>query len=232
MGAPGVRGSGDPTFDAVANEAPPPSLGYRSASLPPPPGASNDLPPGMKSQAEKAMAEKKAKSRKQFGAAAAVFVVVLAIVATVVLQAILDSSGETIEDMQAGECFHGEPPADLDIVECNEPHHGELAAVLGPPEEFGDEFPGDPQLQQAIEPACISAVEDYTGAGGDVLEAEGWAPVTYRPNERMWDDGNRDSYCVLARGEGGEHSIPASGIGAALEEAGGSDATDGDDAEE
>ena len=53
----GWQGSyADPTFDAAGREAPPPSLGYRAAGSPPPPGQSYDLPPGILSPEERAAA--------------------------------------------------------------------------------------------------------------------------------------------------------------------------------
>jgi actin-like ATPase involved in cell morphogenesis len=59
----GWRQGYDPTFDAAGREAPPPSLGYRAAGSPPPPGQSYDLPPGLLSPEQKA-ARQRQEARK------------------------------------------------------------------------------------------------------------------------------------------------------------------------
>ena len=84
----GWQGSyADPTFDAAGREAPPPSLGYRAAGSPPPPGQSYDLPPGILSPEERAA--RQASEQRKAKLNAIVGVVVLVLVVAAALAAVL-----------------------------------------------------------------------------------------------------------------------------------------------
>ena len=73
----------------------------------------------------------------------------------------------------------------------------------------------------------MDEAEDYTGAGREQLDENNWTLVPFHPNESMWDDGDRQTYCVVGRGEGEQHSTPADNLGEAFDSI--SDDDDDDD---
>lgn len=210
--------SGDPTFDAAAHEAPAPSLGYRSAALAAPPGASDDLPPGLRSGDEKAAAKKKAKTRGRLGRVAVAVVLLAAIAGTVALTQLTKSDDEVLADMEVGECFEGDPTDSMSIVDCLEPHLGELYAVVPAPEDLGDEFPHPNDLEDAADEACGDELEGYTGVDHERLEEEDYGVLTFRPRENDWNEDRRDIYCTLGRLDGQEHAVPLKDLGDTLED--------------
>ena len=202
----------DPTFEAAGSEPPPPSLGYRSAGMPPPPGSSGDLPPGYLSGDAKAVRRRKERRKRRLMISLGVLLVIVAVVATLVIQD-MQSQPDTVASVDVGECFTGDP-TDLDVVDCAQPHTGELFFLAAPPAPDAD-YPGVDVLQNEVGQACILALVDYYGGPADAAAAEGVEVQPVAPSEDEWDDGTTDVYCVAVPAGGGSATGSIEGKGAA-----------------
>jgi actin-like ATPase involved in cell morphogenesis len=201
----------DPTFEAASSEPPPPSLGYRAAGLPPPPGTSGDLPPGYLDIDAKASRKRRERRKRRVMITLGFVLVVVAVGATLIIQE-LQSQPETIASLDVGECFTGEP-TDLGAVDCAQPHTGELY-FLAPAPDPQAAYPGVEVLQNEVGQACITALVDYFGAAAEVAAERGIEVQPMAPSEGEWDDGTTDVYCVAVPAEGGTASGSIKGKGA------------------
>jgi hypothetical protein len=116
-----------------------------------------------------------------------------------------DEEGEVVEGgdvgvftMQLGDCVMlpeddvttTDSTATVDMIEsfeavpCDEPHTGEV--VLVDDGFYGDldAFPGDDEAFEAATPACIDALDDYTGT---VYEDSPFDIFSLVPTEESWD---------------------------------------------
>jgi Hsp70 protein/Septum formation len=207
-GHPGV----DPTFEAARSEPPPPSLGYRAAEMPPAPGKPADLPPGYLTDDLKAAKRKRERRKRRVMISLGVLLVIVAVLATLVIQE-LQSQPDTIAGVDVGECYTGEP-ADLSVVDCDEPHHGELF-FRAPPGDAAADYPGTDALRELVGQACLAELPNYYGAGADVAVAAGIEVQPVVPSEDEWDDGTQDGFCVAVPAEGGTAGGSIKGQGAA-----------------
>lgn len=185
----------DPTFDAARSEVPPPSLGYRSASAPPPPGASNDLPPGYLDRQERERQQRKDKRKNRVGMVVGAVIFVVLIVATLAITA-KENEPTTLADVAQRECFLGTDLGDLEIVECSEAHHGELVAIQ-PPVDPNVAFPGVDVLTVEQGEACAVNAEAYFGAPRVTLQEQGLNVYPIYPTEDQWNDDLKDTYCYV-----------------------------------
>jgi Hsp70 protein/Septum formation len=207
-GHPGV----DPTFEAARSEPPPPSLGYRAAEMPPAPGKPADLPPGYLTDDLKAAKRTRERRKRRVMISLGVLLVIVAVLATLVIQE-LQSQPDTIAGVDVGECYTGEP-ADLSVVDCDEPHHGELF-FRAPPGDAAADYPGTDALRELVGQACLAELPNYYGAGADVAVAAGIEVQPVVPSEDEWDDGTQDGFCVAVPAEGGTAGGSIKGQGAA-----------------
>ncbi|HMG44440.1 MAG TPA: Hsp70 family protein [Acidimicrobiales bacterium] len=189
-------GHADPTFDNAHHEAPPPSLGYRQASAPPPPGASNDLPPGYLTREQKERVKTKQKWKGRAGVVVLFLILVVAVIATIALTQ-KGNEPDTLADVAEGECYLGEDLNDVDIVNCGAAHNGEVFKVIPAPDPDGA-FPGDAVMTQQKD-ACSLELTAFFGAGPDVAVAAGLQLYPQTPSEAQWNDGVTDTFCVLGQ---------------------------------
>jgi hypothetical protein len=116
-------------------------------------------------------------------------------------------AAEGAQVAKVGECLSGSPPEavvvdDSDVVDCDELHGSEVAAVITAPGERST--PGDDMLATFVDEACTMAFEDYVGSG--VNESElGYGGVA--PSDEAWAEGDRRVWClvdttILEPGEG------------------------------
>jgi molecular chaperone DnaK len=195
-GPPPPGGSGwDPTFDAAATEAPGPSLGYRQAGMPPPPGTSTDLPPGYTTPEQRNRQQRKQRRKSRVGMLVGAVVLIACVIVTLALTA-EKNSPETLADVEVGECFLGEELNDLEVVDCDEGHHGELVAILDPADPDAD-YPGETALHEEQDEACAVAVEDYYGAARAIAQQAGVQIYPIVPTEAQWNDDLKGTYCYV-----------------------------------
>jgi len=215
-GPPGRPGPGgypgmDPTFEAARSEPPPPSLGYRAAAMPPAPGTSADLPPGFLTEDRKAAKQKHDRRKHWFMITLGVLLVITAVAATLIIQDI-QSQPDTIASVDVGQCYQGEP-TDLSVVECSQPHHGELFFKAPPGDAAGD-YPGTDALRTAVGNACVTELATYYGAAPEAAAAAGIEIQPVVPSEDQWNDGTQDGFCVAVPSEGGTSTGSIKGKGA------------------
>ncbi|HEX8804521.1 MAG TPA: septum formation family protein, partial [Acidimicrobiales bacterium] len=190
---PGRPGAPDPTFDAAHGEAPAPSLGYRAAGAPPAPGYSRDLPPGFLTPDQKVRHTTRQRRKGRLLKALGVLIVVVGVVATVIITA-EQSKPTPVTDVEVGTCFTGELD-DVDVVDCAQPHDGEVFALAGAEDPQGD-FPGADALRDQAANACILELVAYYGNTADVAVQNGIEVTAAPPSETAWDDGTTDSTCI------------------------------------
>ncbi len=107
-------------------------------------------------------------------------------------------SGTYIDELVVGECFDEAGSEDeVDRMPCDEPHQGELYAVVTLPPQT---WPGDKEIGDQSEAACDKAFEPYVGISVDDSELE---PVIWYPELSTWSSGDRNVYCG-AYGPGGD----------------------------
>jgi molecular chaperone DnaK len=201
--APPPPGPGQ-AFDTGAYGAPPgapPSpSGYRGGAMPPPPGSSEDLPPGYVTAEATRRTRRRARWRNRAMAAIGLLIVAGAVVYTL---STLDDSDEsaTVADVEVGECFNG-GPNDAETIPCDQAHQFELIAVAAAPDPSAA-FPGTEALRTTGGEACVTQLTAYYGAGQDVAVTNGLQLDPITPTEGQWDEGLTDTFCV-ARSAGGE----------------------------
>jgi hypothetical protein len=188
---------------------PPPPGGYQGAT-PPPPGQSGDLPPGYLSRDQRAVAKVRQRRRGRLMLLVGALVVVVGVVATLAMQS-SNNQPDTLADVEVGECFTGDA-SDLEVVECAQPHDGELFALV-PAAQPGGAFPGDDALLAQAGPACVTQLTTYFGAGPEVAVANNIEIQPVTPTEAQWSDGTTDSTCVAvaANGQQAQGSIQGQG---------------------
>jgi actin-like ATPase involved in cell morphogenesis len=190
----------DPTFEAAASEAPPPSLGYRAASMPPTPGTSGELPPGYLTGEAKQAKRRRDRRKRRLMVVLGALLVVAAVGATVVMTA-LSNQPDTVADLEVGECFTGEA-TDLQTVDCADAHTGELFA-LAPPTDPEGAFPGEDALRDQAGSVCVMELTSYYGAPVETALENGIEVSPVTPSESQWDEGETDTFCLAVSSEGG-----------------------------
>jgi hypothetical protein len=207
---PGAYPGMDPTFEAARSEPPPPSLGYRAAAMPPAAGTSGDLPPGYLTEELKVRNKKRERRRHRLMLVLGVLLVIVAVLATLVIQE-LQSQPDTIASVDVGECYTGEP-TDLSVVDCDQPHHGELF-FKAPPGDAAAAYPGADALRELVGQACVANLPTYYGGAAEAAAAAGIEVQPVVPSEEQWDDGTQDGFCVAVPAEGGTASGSIQGQG-------------------
>ena len=140
-----------------------------------------------------------------------VLLVIVAVVATLVIQD-MQSQPDTVASVDVGECYEGEP-TDLSVVDCDQPHHGELF-FRAPPGDAAAAYPGTDALRELVGQACLANLPTYYGAGADVAVTAGIEVQPVVPSEDEWNDGTQDGFCVAVSAEGGTATGSIKGQGA------------------
>jgi actin-like ATPase involved in cell morphogenesis len=206
-------GPGRP-FDSGTSGAPPapPGPGYRGGTMPPPPGSSEDLPPGYATAEDKQRKRRRARWRNRALAVVGLLIVAGAVVYT--LSTLADSDeAATVADVEVGECFNG-GPNEAESIPCDQAHQFELVAVAPAPDPSAA-FPGAEALRTTGGEACVTALTAYYGAGQDVAVTNGLQLDPITPTEGQWDEGVTDTYCVARSAEGQPLIASIRGQGAA-----------------
>lgn len=132
---------------------------------------------------------------------------VAAIVAFIVLRLLPSGflGGGEVFEMAEGECFNsgqiegaGEAVEvnDVELVPCDEPHLGEVTAVISYVPTSQDGFPGVETLNTFAVEGCSVAAQTYIGA--DLLSS-GFDVISLVPGEEAWGAGDRTVQCAVAR---------------------------------
>ncbi|MBW5485003.1 septum formation family protein [Streptomyces bambusae] len=144
-----------------------------------------------------------------FTVAAFLFVLLLGL--TGALGGSTRAAAEGIQDLRTGDCFNAEDdPKDykeegsdivgltVNIVPCDQPHEGEVYAVLPLPD---GPFPGMKKVISLANEKCSAktTLTDYVGAAEipETLQI-----YFYAPQASSWDSGHRDLTCFLGDASG------------------------------
>ncbi len=98
-------------------------------------------------------------------------------------------------DLEVGQCFNDpdsfEEVANVDIVECAEPHDNEVFELFDIPD--GD-FPGDVAVGETAVEGCLAAFDPYVGRD----YASSAYDIRYLvPTSDTWSSGDREVVCIL-----------------------------------
>ena len=109
------------------------------------------------------------------------------------------SSGDSVFELQVGDCFddeyvNGEIPSeisDVPLVDCSDLHDNEVYAVF----EVNDaSYPGQSALDATADEGCFVRFEPYVGR--DYYESS-LDFIYMTPTSDSWDEGDREVVCVL-----------------------------------
>ena len=109
----------------------------------------------------------------------------------------------SVFEVEVGQCIDtetadGEQVSSLPVVDCSQPHQGEIYAL---PQLPDGAFPGDAAVTQAAEEECLGqAFTDYVGVSYQESEFE---VAPYLPNAESWAGGDREIVCVIASSDPG-----------------------------
>ena len=99
-----------------------------------------------------------------------------------------------LEDLEAGDCVRRlpgrrrpQPPA----VPCGDPHRAEVYAVFDLAEPASGDYPGDEEVRRLTDGGCERRALELR------LPADGYAAVSFSPDEGTWDVGDREVLCLL-----------------------------------
>lgn len=114
---------------------------------------------------------------------------------------LLSACGTSALDLEVGQCLNDDIAQDqvssVPVVECSEPHNGEVYAV---PELPDGDFPGEQVINDQVEQLCAGqAFQDYVGLPFQESEIY-FRP--YVPTAETWADGDREIVCILGNQDG------------------------------
>jgi hypothetical protein len=115
-----------------------------------------------------------------------------------------DRVANDVTSLAQGECF--DVPTDEDEISqvqrqpCNEPHDGEVIAVLTHPAPPGEAYPVISGFDDYIQENCVPAFQAYVGPqSGTAVEYD----IGYLlPTLSGWNDGDRRFTCYVSRSDG------------------------------
>lgn len=119
-----------------------------------------------------------------------------------------------INELEVGDCVEldvfDEELSTLPVVDCDEPHGGEVYLVE---DLFAgeDEFPGQDAVVRRVDEACVAAFEDYVGT--PYLESS-LELFSASPTRESWEFDDRTAVCFVIRPDGRdlEGSVRNSGL--------------------
>ncbi|HSF84469.1 MAG TPA: septum formation family protein [Acidimicrobiia bacterium] len=98
-------------------------------------------------------------------------------------------------DLEVGQCFNDpdsfDEVANVDIVECSEPHDNEVYHVF----DLADgEYPGLSSVETEAEDGCLGAFDSFVGMDYQSSALD----IRYLyPTPDTWDNGDREIVCAL-----------------------------------
>jgi hypothetical protein len=114
---------------------------------------------------------------------------------------VLEAGAVSVFELLQGDCLS--PPEEVqaglenvDVVPCADPHTQEVFEIIQyePEEEGDDDFPGDSELDNFAQAACLDPFTDYV----DVDYIDSSLFITYLlPTVRSWnEEGDREVICI------------------------------------
>lgn len=113
---------------------------------------------------------------------------------------VLTACGTSVLDLEVGQCISstadGEQVSTLPVVECSEPHNGEIYAL---PQLPDGEFPGVDAVTNSARTLC-AGVEFQNYIGIDPAASTLGVGYLY-PTADTWAEGDREIVCIVRDGE-------------------------------
>ena len=114
--------------------------------------------------------------------------------------AVLTACGTSVLDLEVGQCISSSAAEDevssLPVVECSEPHNGEIFAL---PQLPDGEFPGDEAVRDSGETLCTGP--EFQTYVGIAPEESALSVDILFPSSDTWAGGDREIVCIVADGE-------------------------------
>jgi hypothetical protein len=114
-----------------------------------------------------------------------------------------DRLSGSASDLSVGECID-EPAGTSDITDvqhqpCNEPHDGEVFAILNHTAAPGAAYPPTSEFQDLVSDECLPALEEYTARTYDEVYAAGLDVSFLYPSSSSWSDNDREVSCFIVK---------------------------------
>jgi hypothetical protein len=108
-------------------------------------------------------------------------------------------------DLNVGDCID-QPTGDSEITDvqhqpCNEPHDGEVFAVINHTAASGTTYPLTSEFQDLVQDECIPALEAYTARSATEVYAAGLDISFLYPSSSSWSDGDREVSCFIVKSD-------------------------------
>ena len=108
-------------------------------------------------------------------------------------------------DLNVGDCID-QPTGDSEITDvqhqpCNEPHDGEVFAVINHTAASGATYPLTSEFQDLVQDEYIPALEAYTARTAAEVYAAGLDISFLYPSSSSWSDGDREVSCFIVRSD-------------------------------
>ena len=139
--------------------------------------------------------------RRQYLGTAIILLLVVGVVGGFIL--FRDRLPSSASDLAVGDCID-EPAGTTDISDiqrqpCNEPHDGEVFAVITHTAASGAPYPPSTEFQDLVSEECLPALEAYTGRSYAEVYASGLDVSFLYPSSASWSDNDREVTCWLVK---------------------------------
>lgn len=151
------------------------------------------------SQEQRSRQQRKQRNKSRIGMVIGALILIVCVVLTLALTA-EQNEPETLADVEEGECFLGTELDDLEVVDCDEAHHGELVSIL-PPADPDVDYPSADALHQQQDEACALKIEEFFGAPRAAVQQAGLQIYPVVPTEEQWNSDMKDTYCYIGGGD-------------------------------
>ncbi|MEX2547497.1 MAG: septum formation family protein [Chloroflexota bacterium] len=112
-----------------------------------------------------------------------------------------DRLSGAVGDLQVGDCI--DQPAGAETIfevqrrPCNEPHDGEVFAVVSHDAEAGASYPPEAEFGDMADDECVPLLESYSGLSLRDVYGRELTLDWYLPTEPGWNDGDRLVTCYV-----------------------------------
>ena len=191
------EGQGAPPPAGYPGAAPPgPEPGYQQPSYPPagPTGQPYVQAPPLQPQ----------QSGRRTGLL--IFVTLVVVIGLILgaLYVFRDRISGGVDELKVGDCIE-EPSSTTSITDvqrqpCNDPHDGEVFALIVHPAANGTAYPGTDAFRTLVVQQCLPQVQTYTGRTLEEIDDAGLTYAWFYPTTSSWTESDdRGITCYLAR---------------------------------
>jgi hypothetical protein len=178
--------------------------GYAALTPPPPPsppyGAVDPAQYGGPGQPSFPSQAQPSTRRKWLGYAILIVIIVVVVGGFVLFR---DRMSSNVSDLGVSDCFQ-EPTEttdvkDVQLTPCNEPHDGEVFALVNHTAAAGTTYPVSSEFRDLVSDECLPALETYTARTYEEVYAAGLDVSYFYPSSSSWSDGDREVTCFIVK---------------------------------